>query len=165
MAPRAAAPPLEDPRRERLRIRPWVDTALDRAGLEPRSAYVAQFWLPLLGPSATWLVLRLQAGLERAPSGFECSAAQLAGCLGLGRTGRSRTLLRAFQRAADHGLLRGGGEGTFAVRRRWPPLGYRQVARLPESLRAAHAADAYLGCGREVPTGGMTDDPGGGAPG
>ena len=40
-------------------IRPWPDPVIDRLGHDPRSPYVEQFWLGVLGPSTTWLMRRL----------------------------------------------------------------------------------------------------------
>ncbi|MFV0526368.1 MAG: hypothetical protein ACK5RL_17935 [Acidimicrobiales bacterium] len=50
-----------------LLVRPWPDPVLDEMGHDPRSAYVEQFWLSILGPSAVLLLRRLARGLERSP--------------------------------------------------------------------------------------------------
>ena len=50
-----------------LRIVRWDDPALDAIGHDPRSAYVERFWLPLLGPSTTFLIRRITAALEASP--------------------------------------------------------------------------------------------------
>ena len=36
-------------------------------GVEPASSYVETYWLPMLGPSATWALRRITAGLATAP--------------------------------------------------------------------------------------------------
>ena len=46
-------------------VRPWLDPVVDDHGFDPRSRYVEEFWLGVLGPTATWLIRRLVAGLER----------------------------------------------------------------------------------------------------
>ncbi len=33
-----------------LHIRPWSDDVVDKLGFDPRSSYVEDFWLPILGP-------------------------------------------------------------------------------------------------------------------
>src|ERR1700729_743857 len=110
-----------------LIVRPWVDQVVDALGFDPRSAYVGGFWLPMIGPSPTWLVRRLAAGLEASPAGFGCSAADLARWLGLGTpSGRNATLIRSLRRAADFELVRFEPDGTVLARRRLPPLTLRQ---------------------------------------
>src|SRR5579875_2317088 len=121
-----------------LTIRPWPDPVVESAGVDARSDYVEKFWLPLLGPSATWLVRRLAEGLEVNAGGYECSPAELAWSLGLGRNGRSRTLLRTLRRGADFGVLRLDGQGELSARRKLAPLSLRQIGRLPASLQEAH---------------------------
>jgi hypothetical protein len=77
------------PATDALHIKPWPDPVIDRVGHDPRSAYVERFWLGILGPSTTWLLRRLAAGLEAAPAGFDLTLSETARCLGLGGEGRS----------------------------------------------------------------------------
>ena len=46
----AAPDPAEESLPRRLRVEPWADPVVDHLGHDPRSAYVEQFWLPILGP-------------------------------------------------------------------------------------------------------------------
>ena len=62
----------------------WPDPVIDRLGHDPRSAYVERFWLAILGPSTTWLLRRLAAGLDASPDGFDLNLAVTARSLGLG---------------------------------------------------------------------------------
>jgi hypothetical protein len=122
-----------------LLVRPWTDTVVDALGHDPRSRYVEQFWLPVLGPSATFLVRRLADGLERAPEGFDLPLADTARALGLGmRTGRGGPFVRAIHRCCQFGASRLLGDATLEVRRRLPPLSRHQVQRLPDHLQDAH---------------------------
>lgn len=131
-----AAPVLCD---DVLSIRPWPDPVIDAVGVDPRHDYVEQFWLGVLGPSTTWLLRRLAAGLEAAPDGFDVVLADMARELGLGHMGgRHSPFLRALGRLCTFGLAQAGGEGVLAVRRRVPPLSRRHLARLPEHLQRAH---------------------------
>ena len=41
------------------------------------------FWLNVLGPTATWALRRLVAGLDRYPLGYELDLAEMAQELGL----------------------------------------------------------------------------------
>jgi hypothetical protein len=120
-----------------LIVLPWHDPLIDPIGFDPRSAYVEQFWLGILGPSTVWLLRRIATGFDHFPNGFEMPITDTAGALGLASGGRhspfSRTLLRCIQftmaREDPYGI---------SVRRRIPPLNDRQIGRLPAPLRDAH---------------------------
>ena len=122
-----------------ISVRPWPDRVIDTLGHDPRSWYVEQFWLGILGPTTTWLLRRLAAVLEEQPEGAEVAVAELARELGLGRrTGRAGPLDRCIERAVRFEMARFEEDGALAVRRRLPPLTHRQVAHLPGSLQEAH---------------------------
>lgn len=124
-----------------LIIRPWPDDVIDALGFDPRSAYVETFWLGILGPSTTWLLRRIAAGLETHPNGFTLDLSDCARRLGLGgRGGRHSPFMRALTRLVQFDLAQLHGAEALAVRRRVPPLTRRQVARLPDSLQAQHHA-------------------------
>ena len=136
---RPAPPALPDLPTDSLTIRPWPDPVIDSLGHDPRSAYVEQYWLGILGPSTTWLARRLVAGLERESAGFALDLADTARQLGLGdKGGRHSPFTRSLLRLVQFDLAQMQGEGVLAVRRKVPPLNRRQVERLPESLRLAH---------------------------
>lgn len=123
----------------RLHVVPWADPFLDRVGVDLRSGYVERFWLPVLGPSATWLLRRLADGLDRAPEGFDVDVGVLAACLGIGGPdSRHAPISRALRRCARFGLVRPMGDDVLAVRRCAGPLPAQSLARLPAPLRAAH---------------------------
>jgi hypothetical protein len=121
-----------------IHVRPWPDPVIDTMGLDPRSAYVERFWLGILGPSTTWLLRRLAAGLEAEPAGFSLSLPDTAQALGLGGRGRNSPFVRALARSCQFELAMVAGPGELAVRRRLPPLTRRQLARLPAALQAEH---------------------------
>jgi hypothetical protein len=122
-----------------LAIRPWPDGVIDTLGHDPRSQYVERFWLGILGPSTTWLLRKLAAGLEESPAGYDLQLAETAQALGLGsRGGRHSPFMRALARCCQFDLAEARSDGVLAVRRKVPPLNRRQVMRLPEPLRAAH---------------------------
>lgn len=122
-----------------LAITPWPDPVLDQVGFDPRSAYVEQFWLAILGPSTTFLVRRLGAGLDAEPEGFDLPLADTAQAIGIGtKGGRNSPFLRALGRTTKFGLAQHHG-GGLAVRRKVPPLNRHQLERLPASLQDAHA--------------------------
>jgi len=122
-----------------LDIRPWPDPVIDTVGVDPRSHYVEEFWLGILGPSTTWLLRRMAAGLEANPGGFTMTLADTAKALGLGnKGGRHSPFMRALGRVCQFDLGQLQDERTLAVRRKLPPLNRRQVDRLPDMLRDAH---------------------------
>lgn len=125
-----------------LTVRPWPDSVIDRMGHDPRSAYAERFWLPVLGPSACWFLRRMASRLDREPDGFELAVDETAMSLGLGvRQGRQAPLRRTIERCCQFRVAHiEAGAGALLVRRKLPPLTRSQVARLPESLQAAHRA-------------------------
>jgi hypothetical protein len=123
-----------------LLIRPLHDEVVDSLGFDPRSSYVETYWLGILGPSTTWLLRRLVAGLERSPSGYELPLAETARCLGLGdRGGRHSPFMRALTRLVQFEIAEPRGR-QLSVRRKVPPLNKRQIAALPASLQSEHLA-------------------------
>jgi len=111
---------------------------IDRHGFDPRSSYVEMFWLCILGPTSTWLIRRLVAGLDDRPLGYAVDVHDLASSLGLGyQGGRHAPIARSLARLVTFEVARPMGE-EFQVRRKLPPLARRQILRLPPTLTAAH---------------------------
>ena len=124
-----------------LHIRPWSDDVVDKLGFDPRSSYVEDFWLGILGPSTTWLLRRLAAGFEYSPDGFGLDLAETARSLGLGdRSGQHSPFVRSINRTVQFGLAQVSGPEELSVRRRLPPLNRAQLLRLSPALQARHAA-------------------------
>jgi hypothetical protein len=129
------------PSPRQLRIRPWEDPVLDRQGHDPRSAYAETFWLPLLGPSATFLARRLASRFDEEPAGFALPADDAARSLGLGhKQGRRSPFNRTVGRLVQFRLLHLDAEDVILARRRFPGLSRTQVSKLPASLQEAHEA-------------------------
>ena len=170
--------PGRSPERERVRLRvePWTDPVIDEVGHDPRSGYVETFWLPVLGPSATWLLRHLTIRLEESPGGIDLDLEDMARSLGLGeRLGPNAPFARTLKRCVDFDMAEWRGPRLLAVRLRLPPLARRHIRRLPESLQAqarsgATGKPACTGCGEPPPArlpagaqpcrsrGGPTDD-------
>lgn len=124
---------------EILHVRPWPDDVVDHLGYDPRSSYVEDFWLGVLGPSTVWLLRRLAAGFDYCPDGFELDLPETARSLGLGdRSGRNSPFIRSINRTVQFGVARLSGEDELSVRRRLPPLSRTQVARLSPAMRERH---------------------------
>lgn len=123
-----------------LQVLPWPDPVIDGLGLDPRSLYVETYWLGQLGPSTTWLLRRLAAGLEEYPGGFLLDLPACARELGLGdKGGRHSPFARSLARLVQFDLARWQpADGSIELRRRVPPLNRRQIVRLPATLRGRH---------------------------
>jgi hypothetical protein len=122
-----------------IRVEAWRDPVVEALGHDPRSLYVETFWLPVLGPSTTWLLRRLAISLESSPDGCAVNLAETSRALGLGdRSGRNAPFMRTLARAIDFEMARPAGPCVLEVRTKLPPLARRHLARLPESLRHEH---------------------------
>ena len=126
---------------EVLRVRPWPDEVLDQLGHDPRSSYVEDYWLGILGPSTVWLLRRLAAGFDYSAEGFDLDLSETARSLGLGdRSGRHSPFVRSINRTIQFGLSQLSGTDELSVRRRLPPLNQAQLHRLSPALQGRHAA-------------------------
>lgn len=133
---RSPAKPLPDS----IVVRLWADPYFDSAGFEARSDYVERFWLPTLGPTATWLLRRFARGLDRHPSGVRIRTEDTSRSIGLGGgLGKTAPFARGLDRLCAFGLARWLGHGELACRTYLLPLNERQLRRLPASLANAHA--------------------------
>ena len=117
---------------------PWHDPVVDRRGHDPRSVYVEQFWLGVLGPTATWLMRRLVAGFDHHPDGYELD---VAGHRPLARAERVEGTASPFNKAVTRcvmfGLVQRRTE-AWLVRRRVPLVSQRHLGRLPDDVQSQH---------------------------
>lgn len=124
-----------------LHVRPWPDEVLDKYGVDPRSSYVEDFWLGILGPSTVWLLRRFAAGFDYSPEGFDLDLAETAKSIGLSdKSNRHSPFLRAVNRTLQFGMAQLLGADELLVRRRLPQLSRRHVRRLSPALQERHAA-------------------------
>lgn len=122
-----------------LIVLPWPDPSADRHGHEACGRYTELFILPILGPTATWLLRRLVDGLDSYPNGYELDLGETAGALGLNYVpGRPGPFHKAVQRIVMFGHAQAVPYG-LAVRTRLHTLSAKQVDRLPPHLRTLHA--------------------------
>src|SRR5438874_9160637 len=66
-----------------MTVAPWDDVVVEAHGFGPASTYIEHCWLPVLGPTATWLYRRLAIPLL-TQSDYEVDLVDLAVSLGLG---------------------------------------------------------------------------------
>jgi hypothetical protein len=124
-----------------LRVVAWMDPVVDETGVHPRSLYVETFWLPVLGPSATWLLRHLVDELDASPLGIALHLDDLARSLGLGGAGgRHGAFHRAIDRCVRYGLARRLGPDELAVRCAIGRVPRRHLLRLPIGVQERHRA-------------------------
>jgi hypothetical protein len=122
-----------------LHLTTWPDQLLEKRGYPADSGYVEAFWLPVLGPSATFLFRRLNVLLEAFPEGMTTEMNELGRELGLGTSDSKHSpLQRAISRLVRFGLVRRSASGQLAVRRAVGPLSQHLVHSLPPFLQEAH---------------------------
>jgi hypothetical protein len=118
-----------------LHVIAWPDSVIDRIGFAPLSIYTELAWTPILGPASVLAYRRIAGTLEHHPDGYRLDILELAGSLGLGSgTGTHSTIARTLRRIAAFHLATFTDDGTYAIRRRIPPLTPRQASRLSPRL-------------------------------
>lgn len=123
-----------------IEVTTWVDAVVDNNGHDPRSRYVEDFWLPVLGPTATWLLRRFAHALDAHPGGLAVDLDDTARCMGLTYTpGRHSPFVKALQRLTMFGVSHQTAAG-IAVRRTVPDVAHRHLRRLPDTVQATHLA-------------------------
>ena len=125
-----------------LEVQPWRDPVVETRGYNIADPYVEMFWLPVLGPTATWLARRLASGLELQPDGYTLDMQDLARSIGVSYThGKHNPFARAIHRCIMFGVAQQISvlpHTTLAVRQILPALPIRHLNKLPEQLRIAH---------------------------
>jgi hypothetical protein len=121
-----------------ITITTWNDP-ISGEGHHALSVYVELFWLPTLGPAATWLLRRSAVFLLGSSEEFTLDFDWLATSLGLGRgDARHAPLPRAIDRCVRCGLARRLDDDHLAIRTMVPPLPAHQVARLDPLTKELH---------------------------
>lgn len=122
-----------------LTFEAWDDPLTDHHWHHPLSVYVELFWLPALGPSATWLVRRSAIFLLGNEDGFTADPEWLSTSLGLGLgLGGGSGLTFAVDRCVRFGVAKRSGAHRIAMRRMLPPLSSGQVDRLDPMMSELH---------------------------
>lgn len=135
---------LSEPQPERLQtsleVLPLVDELVESRGFGPRSMYTEMCWLPVMGPTATWLYRRLGSWAEYHPDGVQVGLVDLSLGLGLGEgIGSHSKLAKAFERLERFDAAKWSGN-QLLVRRALAPLPQRYVQRLSYTAHAFHQA-------------------------
>ncbi|MEY4365088.1 MAG: hypothetical protein RLZZ305_432 [Actinomycetota bacterium] len=136
--------PVSLPADGKITLARWADPLVERSGHPVRGEYVEQFWLGVLGPTATWLLRRCAAEVDRTDAPVVLDLGVLAASLGLAHhAGRHNPFSRGLGRCIMFGLMREFGPPAapraLEVRTHAPVLPARHLARLPVALQTAHA--------------------------
>jgi hypothetical protein len=122
-----------------LMVMPWEDAVVNSRGHGVHSSYVETFWLPVLGPTALFVMRRIDQGFGRFPHGYELDLCDTAKEMGLGFTGSASPFARALTRLVMFGAAQ-PIDDALAVRRRMPRVAHRHLMRMPIALRESHRA-------------------------
>ena len=80
-----------------ITITQWKDPVVEEHGYCITDPYVEMFWLPVLGPTATWLLRRFSFGLIEQPNGMTLDIHDLARSLGVAYSpGKHNSFTRAL---------------------------------------------------------------------
>lgn len=115
------------------------DAVLEAAGHHVSTLYAETFWLPVIGPTALWL-LRL-AARHTTDGPWTVDTEALGRSLGVGggrHFGKASQLHRTFDRLKQFNCADGGWTSTWRLATHVPPLTRGRIARLPESLQREH---------------------------
>lgn len=122
------------------RIVAWDDPMVDERGHDPRSAYAERYWLPVVGPTAMWIMRRFADRFDTEPTGFSINLHHTATAMGVSfKKGPNSPFGKSLHRCVMFGLAQPMA-GGFAVRRRFPSVARRHIARLPADVQADHDA-------------------------
>jgi hypothetical protein len=128
---------------EYIDVMPWQDTLIQNTGYPIGDPYIEMFWLPVLGPTATWLLRRLATGLEHEPAGYTVDVDELARGIGVAYSqGKHNPFARGLHRCIMFGVAQQIAvvpRTVIAVRTVLPSLSQRHIGRLPEQLQIAHS--------------------------
>lgn len=125
-----------------LSVVQWHDAHIETSGFAVDDPYIEMFWLPILGPTATWLLRRMASGLAHQPQGYTIDMNDVARSIGVAySSGRHNPFARALHRCVMFGVAQQIAVAplrTVAVRTHVPKIPLRHLSRLPEQLVIAH---------------------------
>lgn len=116
----------------------WPIERLDAPCYAADSVYVETFWLPSLGPSSTWLLRKLAAGLQGRDE-LTVLMSDLARHIGLSPTlSVNGPVVKTMKRLERLKMIRAIGPSQWKVRCTLPGLPLASLAHLPPALQALH---------------------------
>lgn len=123
---------------DNIRLTPWSDPLVDELGFGPRHMYTECVWLPVLGPTTSWLYRRLGSWATHNADGLDVDLKQMSQALGLGESlSRNGKLARALGRLVYFDIARTGA-AELQVRTALPPLPLRLLKSLDPVTQKLH---------------------------
>lgn len=120
-------------------VRLWPDPIIEAIGFGPQSSYIEYCWLPVLGPTATWLYRRLGSLVLQNNNDTRVDLIDTAQSLGVGRGLSHQSMIgRALGRLDHFDAIRWTERSQLAVRRALPPLTPGQLAHASDFARTMH---------------------------
>ena len=118
-------------------VRPLPVSAAEHKLFPLQHQYVEMLWLPVIGPSATWMLRRLGGWALACPQGMVVVLPELSESLGLGWcSGAGSSVQRTMRRLIRFELAR--WTDALEVMTMVPPVSDRQLARMSSGLVRAH---------------------------
>jgi len=127
-----------------VELSPLFDPMLDRVGFPIEHAYVEEVYASVLGPSSVLFLRRAGRLLADHPDGVTLDVVELSRSLGLGArpdaddVGRNAPLRRTMDRLVRYRMAAWRGDDRLAVHSKVPAVEKHRLARLPETVQAAH---------------------------
>lgn len=123
---------------QELKLMPWRDELVEEVGFGPRSMYVEMCWLPIMGPTTTWLYRRLGSWAEFNKDGVTVDTVDLSTSMGLGESlARNAGIARAIGRLIRFEAARWQAD-ELHVRTALAPLPARSAQQLRGSALRLH---------------------------
>ncbi len=116
--------------------RTHADATLSFFGYDP---YIEAFWLPAVGPTATWLINSLCLRALITSDTFSLSASELSTCVGTGmREGHSSPVHKQLTRLCQVGIFQEINASEYLVPRTIAPFTSYHARKLTDSQRNEH---------------------------
>lgn len=115
----------------------WPIERTDAPSYPADSPYVETFWLPSLGPSSTWLLRKLAAGLQGRQT-FVVLMPDLARHIGLSPSLSNGPLVKTMGRLERLKMIRPTAINHWKVRCILPGVPFATLSHLPPALQSLH---------------------------
>ncbi|HMS24146.1 MAG TPA: hypothetical protein PKB15_00410 [Acidimicrobiia bacterium] len=116
--------------------RTHADATSSFFGYDP---YIEVFWLPAVGPTATWLINSLCLRALIAPDTFSLAASELSACAGTGmREGHSSPVHKQLTRLCQVGIFHEINDDEYLVPQSIDPFTSYRARKLTDPQRSVH---------------------------
>lgn len=122
----------------------------DAGGVHPVAPF-SEWWLPILGPTASILAATLAAPVSAAGGQPTCTWNTLLLAQRIGLTDNRARMWQSLNRLEKFGVGCFHGTDVFTIRLQLPALTVRQLGRLPEDLAARYRVEFADQLGAQEP--------------